>query len=68
MQKLVVVAVVLGIVYCKDFTFVNNHGVTVWVRTLGNAGLPAPGGGTVELASGAQVTLSADEGWAGRFW
>ncbi|KAJ9585054.1 hypothetical protein L9F63_020609, partial [Diploptera punctata] len=51
-----------------DFTFVNNHGVTVWVRTLGNAGLPAPGGGTVELASGAQITLSADEGWAGRFW
>ena len=55
MYTLTVLAALLGVVYSKDFILVNHHSTTIWVRTLGNAGLPAPGGGRIEVAAGAQV-------------
>ncbi|KAJ8872353.1 hypothetical protein PR048_025957 [Dryococelus australis] len=52
----------------KTFVFQNQHGSTVWIGTLGNAGLEAPNDGGFALNSGDQVTVTTADDWAGRFW
>ncbi|PSN38882.1 hypothetical protein C0J52_18971 [Blattella germanica] len=68
MFRLVVLLAVLGVVYPKDFIFVNNRGSTVWIGTLGNSGKPAPNNGGFQLDAGQQITVTTDDSWAGRFW
>ncbi|KAJ9585053.1 hypothetical protein L9F63_020608 [Diploptera punctata] len=68
MFKFAVVAVLLGVAQCKEFIFVNQHSDTIWVGTLGNAGLAAPSNGGFSLAAGEQKSISTDDSWAGRFW
>ena len=57
MLKLVVLAVLLGVAYSKDFIFENRRGDTIWVGTLGNAGLPPPSNGGFSLGPGEQVYI-----------
>ncbi|XP_069691222.1 uncharacterized protein [Periplaneta americana] len=58
----------IGSALCKEFIFVNNHGQTIWVGALGNSGLQPPANGGFTLGAGAQVSVSTDDSWAGRFW
>ncbi|PSN48793.1 hypothetical protein C0J52_07039 [Blattella germanica] len=68
MFRIVVLLAVLGVVSPADFNFINDHGSTVWIGTLGNPGKPSPNNGGFQLDAGQQVTVTTDDSWAGRFW
>nr|CAD7433676.1 unnamed protein product [Timema monikensis] len=62
------VVCLLGAALGKQFQFHNNLGQTIWVGSLGNAGVAAPNNGGFQLNAGAEVSVTTDDGWAGRFW
>ncbi|PSN38884.1 Thaumatin-like protein [Blattella germanica] len=68
MFRIVVLLAVLGVVYPKRFDFINSHGSTVWIGTLGNSGKPSPNNGGFQLDVGKLETVMTDDDWAGRFW
>ncbi|XP_063238641.1 uncharacterized protein LOC134540091 [Bacillus rossius redtenbacheri] len=61
-------AALAGPALADTFVFRNQHGSTVWIGALGNAGKPAPNGGGFAVGPNQQVTVTTANDWAGRFW
>nr|CAD7574661.1 unnamed protein product [Timema californicum] len=57
------VVCLLGAALGKQFQFHNNLGQTIWVGSLGNAGVAAPNNGGFQLNAGAEIGGLVDEFW-----